>query len=132
MVRRHAEAAGGASLVAACSSFHTSTPLFPVRRLLERITGIDRSTEPRQAVARLWEALDAVGQGDAVAVFAELLCIQAGPSVPPPELDGTRLREVILTTLVAWVRAAAATQPLYLVVDDLQWVDPTTTTAPAG
>ena len=125
VLSRRIAADEGVTLATTCSPYHTATALYPVRRLIERAVGID-GADSRGSLPRLWEALDAVGQGDALPLFADLLGIPPEPWCPTPELDGARMREVLLTALYEWVAAAAARAPLLLVIDDLQWSDPTT------
>ncbi len=125
-LRRRVEADDGASLATGCSSFHVSTALYPARRLLERAAGIDAHQRATLALPRLWSAMDALGLADGLPVVAGLLELPPEPWCPAPELDAARLREATLATLFDWVAASAARGPLLLLVEDLQWADPTT------
>jgi class 3 adenylate cyclase len=126
VVRRRVVAADGAALVAGCSSYHTASPLYAVRRLVEGAAGIDSRNDGRLALPRLWSTLDAVGLADGLSVVADLLDIPPEPWCPAPELDGALLREQLLTTLVDWLTASAARSPTMVLLDDVQWADPTT------
>jgi class 3 adenylate cyclase len=126
VLSRRARARDGAVAFASCSAFHAATVLHPVRRVVERAAGIDVRGDSQHALPRLWNALDAIGQADALPYFADLLGIPPEPWCPAPELDGAKLREELLSRLDRWVRAAAARRPLLMVIDDVQWADPTT------
>ena len=124
--RRRAEATGGSSLVTACSTLHGSTALHPIRRLIARSSGIQPNADGRHALTRLWTSLDALRMADALPLLADLLDIPPEPWCPAPELEPAKLREALLSTVVDWVRAGAERAPLMLLVDDVQWADPTT------
>ncbi len=123
---RRVQAGEGTALVAQCSTFHRATVLHPARRLVERAAGIDTHQDPELALSRLWSTMDALGQADALPYVADLLQLPPTSWCPAPELEGARLREQLLTTMAGWITAAATRGPLLLVVDDLQWADPTT------
>jgi class 3 adenylate cyclase len=126
VVRRRVEAEGGSSLTANCSTYHGTTALFPVRRLLERSAGIDSGQDAAHALPRLWNAMEAVGATDAVPFLADLLELPPTSWSPAPELEPTARHEALLGALTDFVRASAARTPLLLLVDDLQWADPST------
>jgi class 3 adenylate cyclase/tetratricopeptide (TPR) repeat protein len=125
VIRRRAQLAGS-TIAAGCSSYHTATPLYAARRLVEVAVGIDSRHAGRHSLPALWDALDAVGQADALPYLAHLLDLPPEPWCPAPELDGALLRETVLSTLVEWVVASAATAPTMILTEDLQWADPST------
>ena len=120
--RLRSAATGVATLTASCSSFHTATALYPVRQLIEAASQVDTGEAPERTLPQLHAALAAVGQGDLLDVFADLL----GIPTALPELDGPRLREVTLTALVEWLVVQVAQAPTLIVIDDLHWADPST------
>jgi hypothetical protein len=126
VLRRRVEADDGVSRHAQCSSFHGATALHPVRRLLERVAGIEPHQQPEIALPKLWSAMEAVGQAQHLPLVANLLELPPTSWCPDPELDGPKLREALLGAMVEWISAAADRGPMLLLVDDLQWADPTT------
>jgi class 3 adenylate cyclase len=116
----------GKALPLRCSTFQATSHLYPARRLLAALCGIDLGAELSRAVSPLRETLGKSGLEHHLPLFAALLGLPAGPESPAPELDGQRLREATLTALVEWVEAEATRSPLALIVDDLQWADPST------
>ena len=109
-----------------CSTFHSTTHLYPARRMLAEVCGIDLAIGLADAPRRLREALSASGLEHHLALFGALLGVPPGPDCPAPELDGQRLREATLEALVEWIERKAARSPGALIVDDVQWADPST------
>ena len=118
----------GASLRSACSLFHRTTELYPVRRLVEAACEIDSRDPPERTLPRLRATLAAVGKDDLVGVFADLLGVPPGDGWEMPELDGPQLHEVTLNAIVDWLATATALGDgrTLVVLDDLHWSDPST------
>jgi class 3 adenylate cyclase len=124
---RAALSRGGATvLVGACSAYHTTTHLYPARRIVEAASGLNLREPSTGALVQLRDALTGIGCADALPVVAAMLGLPPEPWCPAPELDGMRLREVTLTALIDCLVALAAVAPLLVVVEDLQWADPST------
>ncbi len=117
-------------LVFQCSPYHASTPLHSVRYYLERASGIAASDNPTQALAKI--ALLLQGAGDvsptaqSVALFAELLRVKHPGDAAKAAIDAltsNERRRLTLQLLGAGLEAAARRVPL-LIIEDLQWIDP--------
>lgn len=126
LIHRRVLASVGTAVVAHCSSYRTSSALYPIRRMIERVAGIDPGLKEQHPVERLWSAMDAVGLGEALPLVTELLGLPNEPWSAPHELDGPRLREELLAALVGWVQQLAVRGPTLVILDDAQWADPTT------
>jgi class 3 adenylate cyclase len=113
-------------LWAGCSSFQTTTHLYPPRQLVEQACGIRPGDNPATVVDALRSALEPVGHPEWVPLFADLLGLPAGEGWAPPELAGPQLREVTLAALVHWLAISSGAAPVTIVVDDLQWADAST------
>lgn len=91
---------------------------------------LDRSGQETaaQRFERLEQALREarVGGTESAVLIAELLNLPVPETYPVSELSADQKRKRLLGALVAWLFAAAREQPLVLVVEDLQWVDPST------
>ncbi len=108
-----------------CSPYTQMSVLWPVVQVIEQGIGVKREDEPAARFDRLRAGLDAAGVDlpDAEGLVATLLGI---PGPPLPALSPERRLERTIEVLVAWVLALSRQQPLVLLVDDVQWSDPTT------
>jgi len=111
-----------------CSPHHGGSSLYPVIRSLTRTLGIDQKHGPEQKLEKLeaWLTRSSGGRCDDTAFLAPLLSIPGGERYPPPRLTPQRLKERTLAALLSQFKRLAATCPVLLVFEDLQWSDPTT------
>ncbi len=110
-----------------CSPHYSSTALYPAIRLLEQLTGCDRTQPPERQLEAVERTV--VGAGldprEATPLLADLLSIPGGA-------DATRTmmprdaRNATLQILEALLVGDAAGHPQLFVVEDLHWADPTT------
>jgi class 3 adenylate cyclase/predicted ATPase len=111
-----------------CSPHHQDSALYPGISQLERAAGFGREDTDEQRLAKL-EAVLAKGTDDlrqVVPLMAELLSIATGDRYPPLDLPPQKRKEKTLHAQVAQVEGLAARQPVLIVVEDIQWADPTT------
>jgi class 3 adenylate cyclase/tetratricopeptide (TPR) repeat protein len=109
------------------SPYHQNTPFHAVVDMLRQCLSGGEAT-PARRLERLESALALSGMrpDEAVPLVAPLLDLPVPDSYPPLLLSPEGQRRRLLATLVAWVVAAARLQPLVIVIEDLQWVDPST------
>ena len=106
-----------------CSPYHTGSALWPVIQGLGRTVGLrdEDSTE-----AALDKVETAGGDAQTSALYASLLGLDGVQRYGPLQMSPQRLRQRTLERLVAQLLEMAEQQPLLLVVEDAQWIDPTT------
>lgn len=116
-------------LEAGCSPYDSGTALYAVVRLFEHWLG----TVPGDSDADRFEALRMLvpqytdNADVAVPLLAALLEIPPGDATYEPlEFEPAHQRRKTLEVLLAMVRAAAEQKPVLIMIDDLQWVDPST------
>jgi class 3 adenylate cyclase/tetratricopeptide (TPR) repeat protein len=114
---------GAASVLeAAGAPFYSNTPFHAIQQLLHQVV---RGGSPEARRRRLDEALarSGVAHREAGPLIAELLGL---PGSEPPLLAPEQRRVRLMAVLADWLLEAARVQPLLVVIEDLQWVDPST------
>ncbi len=111
-----------------CSAHHKGTSLYPVIRSLERELGLDPTQTAREQLNALGRsARDAgVEPREAVPLLAELLSIDRDADGDGDPLSPRDARTATLRILESLLVTNEAQLPLLLIVEDLQWADPTT------
>lgn len=109
-----------------CSSHHQDSALYPIGAQLERAVGFERDDDPETRFQKL-EALVAAAspEREDVALLAELLSIPGSERYPPLDLTPQRKREKTFKALLGQLTGLARQQPVLIVFEDLQWIDPT-------
>jgi class 3 adenylate cyclase/tetratricopeptide (TPR) repeat protein len=109
-----------------CSAHHINSALFPFVSQLERAAGFERGDLPTQKLSKL-EALlaQSTAEPEHVAVLANLLALPAGDRYQLEELTPQKRKEKTLTALLAQLDRLAARKPVFIVFEDIHWIDPT-------
>jgi class 3 adenylate cyclase/tetratricopeptide (TPR) repeat protein len=109
-----------------CSPDHARTTLYPAVRFLERLLGPDSkpASQQLQGLKQL-VAESGLDAGEAVPLLADLLSISVSPE-QQQTLMPRDARNATLRILQALLMGNGTRQPLLLVVEDVQWADPTT------
>jgi class 3 adenylate cyclase/predicted ATPase len=109
-----------------CSPQHTSSALFPIIRQMERAAGFAQNTSPKAKLDQLDDLLkrSSTSQEDA-ALIADMLSIANDGRYPALELSPQQRRRKTLEALTAQLEALARSNPVLMIFEDLQWIDPT-------
>jgi class 3 adenylate cyclase/tetratricopeptide (TPR) repeat protein len=113
---RHVHGEGGTVLLGRCDQ-QLAAPFAPIIEVLDQL--VAGTPDPE---LRLWI-------GDAGAELSRLvptLRARLGITEPIPEFDATSDRSRLFEAISGLLRAAALTSPILVVLDDVQWADPTT------
>jgi class 3 adenylate cyclase len=98
---------------------------FAVRQLLRQLAGIppeaDLSESRETLHRRLWDLAPAL-----IGHMSDLLFIIGTPCENPPAAPAARdeRRDRLRTAVLDWIRAECRRQPRVVVIEDLQWLDP--------
>jgi len=117
-----------ASMLCFCSPSRTQTALYPVITEIERAAGFEAADGDDVKLRKIERHLalrSAPSAGD-VALLAELLSIDATARYAPLALSAQRRKELLLESLIVRLAAAAAHDPVLLLLEDAHWADPTT------
>ena len=109
-----------------CSAHHTNSALFPFISQLERVAGFERSDSSSEKLSKL-EALIAQSTADPehMAILASLLALPASDRYQLQDLSPQRRKEKTFTALLAQLDALAARHPVFIIFEDVHWIDPT-------
>jgi predicted ATPase len=110
-----------------CTPHHRDSALFPVIAQLERAARFERADTPENRFAKL-EALmnltPAAASG-ALPVLAELLSLPIPARYPSLGLSPQQMKARMLEALLTQIEVLARNQPVLMIFEDLQWIDPT-------
>jgi len=111
-----------------CSPIHRNTALYPVIVAFESRAGLRPGDSAADKLAKLWRLLErsSVSGDRLVPLIAALLDIEGASERSEPPVDWRELRERLVVALVEHVRRLAERRPLLIVIEDLQWIDPST------
>jgi predicted ATPase len=109
-----------------CSAHHTNSALFPFISQLERAAGFKRSDTPAEKLSKLDALLaQSTHNPEHVAVLANLLALPSDDRYPLQDLAPHKRKEKTLAALLAQLDGLAARQPVYMIFEDIHWIDPT-------
>ncbi len=116
-----------ADYVLRCSPHHSGTVLYPVLRLVERLSGLERGQPRDRQLAALerWTAAASPPSYEGTRLLSRLLSI-SDPDEDDPEVVLPLEARNMLLRLLERLLVPAEGEPLLLVVEDLHWADPTT------
>jgi class 3 adenylate cyclase len=110
-----------------CSPHHQDSSLYPLIARMERGARFSRDDTPEIKLDKL-EAL-LLESGDSPpeerALFAELLGLPTAGRFPSSDLEPHRKRELTMAAFVRQLEARARQRPVFLVFDDVHWMDST-------
>ena len=110
-----------------CSPRHTDSAWFPIIAQIERAARFERGDLPGQKLEKLELLLRRAGL-DAPAtipILIDLLSLPTDKRGDPAGLTPQERKGRTMTVLLAQYEALAAGQPLLLIFEDVQWIDPT-------
>lgn len=112
-----------------CSAYHQNSTLYPLIDMLERfVLKFKQDNDPAKKLTRLegFFAQYGFALSEVIPVFCDLLSVPLSKQYRPTRLVPERQKQLIIDTLLGVLKKIASRQPLLLVVEDLQWADPTT------
>ena len=114
-------------LEAQCTPDFQSTPFHPMTLVLQRIAGIDRDDPSEQQLAKLERTLGLYSpSSEALPLLSDLLVHGAGAAAARLNLSPQRQREGTIHSFLSLLQEISAADPLCLVIEDVQWMDPST------
>lgn len=110
------------------SPYYENSAFHPVLALLRAEIELDAQPDPEARARRLEEALEPTGLplDEVVPLLANLLSVPLPEGYAEPSARPDLERRRTLESLAAWLFRVSEDEPVVLVVEDLQWVDPST------
>ncbi len=111
-----------------CSPYHQNSPLHPVIEQTTRLFRIPPEATPEEKSIQLEIALRKLGLdlAEVFSLIAGLLSLPLLPAYPPSSDSPQRQKEKTLEILREIILQQAESEPLVLVIENLQWADPST------
>ena len=109
-----------------CSPHHTNSAFFPIVSQMERAAGLAHGASPKSKLDKLDTLLR---QGSSspqdAALFAEMLSLPNDGRYPTLELAPQQRRRKTLEALTGQLEALSRSNPVLMIFEDVQWIDPT-------
>jgi class 3 adenylate cyclase/tetratricopeptide (TPR) repeat protein len=114
-----------------CSPFHTNSALHPIITNFERMAGLTINMEPEEKLDRVIAEMQKFGNvvPETIALFATLLSIPIGDRLPRHEAPPEQIKSLTLDALDDWLVNLSLLKPVLWILEDAQWIDPTTVEA---
>jgi class 3 adenylate cyclase/predicted ATPase len=130
LVQALVDALGGdrhTSVQCHCSPYHTDSALHPIISHLLRAAGIEPNDEREKRLAKLEVLLERSHSSlsETIPLLAPLLSIPLGDRYTPLDLSPQRRKERTLAAVIDRIAELAIQQPVLMVFEDAQWIDPT-------
>ena len=110
-----------------CSPNHQKSAFYPLIQVLRRMCEVQRADDA-EALERISNTIAPYrfARADSAPLLAEFLGFDtSGADVQPP-VDASDRKRRLFDTLTAWFVEEAETRPVFMIVDDVHWMDPAT------
>lgn len=114
------------------ASYYKNSFLYPVMDMVRRIIGLNEGSDPEKQIARIEQTVATLGMDSSTVtpILADLLsipyCKQKDETVDKTSSTPQQKKQQTFDVLIKILQAVAQRRFILLVVEDLQWVDPST------
>jgi len=111
-----------------CSSYHVSSPWYPVIRHVDDVLGSGYEARGSNKLERLEALIDDISRtrrASIVPLLAPLLGIPTEGHYPPLDLTPQQQKQRTFLAMVEMLRAHCEQQPVILIAEDIHWIDHT-------
>jgi class 3 adenylate cyclase/tetratricopeptide (TPR) repeat protein len=115
-------------IVTQCSPYHSNTAFYPVMRQIEHAAGfvLEDSSERKLDKLDAWLAELGTPAEPTAPLLADLLSLPADGRYQPLELTPAQRKTATVSALVEQLVRRSEGEPVLFVLEDAQWIDPTT------
>ncbi len=110
-----------------CSPYYINTALYPAITYLRQVAGII-STDSSQEMMSKFNALateSGIEDQESASLLMELLTVQENP-ISPLHMSPEKRKNMILEALIRQLQSMSNRYPVFFIVEDAHWIDPTT------
>ena len=109
-----------------CSPQHTDSAFYPTISQVERAAGLGYNDKPQAKLDKLDAVLAQTSTSpEDAALFAEMLSLPNDGRYPALALTPEQRRQRTLEALTSQLAGLASQQPVLMIFEDVQWIDPT-------
>jgi len=110
-----------------CAPHMSESALYPILSRLEHAAGFKATDSAEAKLQKLKTVLVVASRNvdEDAALLAEFLAIPNEGRYPKLTFSAEKLKELVLELLCAQVERLAQTQPVLMILEDMQWIDPT-------
>lgn len=112
------------------AAYYKNSFLYPVMDMVRRIIGLTEDTDPQKQIARIEQTVATLGMDPSTVtpVLADLLSIQPASEQNINETSSTpqQKKQQTFDILLNLLQTVAQRRFILLIVEDLQWIDPST------
>lgn len=124
---RYGERMGCYEVFMQCSSFHSTSAFFPVIDEIRTSAGITSDDNRASRIEKLEQLVTQWGLEDRDAFKHIANIVFSAPAFEiDPKLSPERLRQLTISLLVQRITRLAQQRPVIVLVEDVQWIDPST------
>jgi class 3 adenylate cyclase/predicted ATPase len=109
-----------------CSQHCMQTALFPVIQLIQRLSGLTNEEPDEAKLDKIRRLLSSATDENALPFVAEMMSIPIASRYQRPALSAKQMKVQTLWVLVELLRSLSAKRPIYCLLEDIQWIDPST------
>ena len=108
-----------------CAPYNQDSAFYPIIAQLERTAGFEREDAPSTRLDKLESLVSTVSPSDEdMRLLADFLTLPGSERYPSIELTPQRKKQKTLDALLRQLTGLARQQPVLIVFEDLQWIDP--------
>jgi class 3 adenylate cyclase len=128
VLKERTTTAAVAELGIRCSQYYQNSALYPVITFLQRLFQFQPGDDPEAQYDKLEKTLRTPGLDlpENVPLFADLLSLPATERYPSLRLNPERQKQRTLEAIIDWLLKVAERTPIRIIVEDVQWSDPST------
>lgn len=111
-----------------CSPNHQKSAYYPVAQVLQRLFGFEREEDDEACLRKVERGLEgyAFTRPDTPLLLADVLALEHPDGARLDRFPPAQRKRMTFETLTAWMLEEASRAPVFMIWDDVHWLDPLT------